>query len=92
VTNGGRAVVSVALALPAVARIDARVRASVAVPTWAESWVIVPRAAASGHFRTCRHTDRRKCQRLITSAAGQPRADVRAAKEVIRWLELLDLL
>jgi hypothetical protein len=37
------------------------------------------------------HAVMRHCQRLITSAAGQPRADVRAAKEVIRWLELLDL-
>lgn len=38
------------------------------------------------------HAVMRHCQRLITSATGQPRADVRAAKQVIRWLELLDLL
>lgn len=38
------------------------------------------------------HDVMRHCQRLITSATGQPRADARAAKEVIRWLELLDLL
>ncbi len=41
---------------------------------------------------TAAHAVLRHCRCLITSAAASPRADVRAAKEIIRWLELLDLL
>jgi hypothetical protein len=32
------------------------------------------------------------CHGLTVSPSGEPRAAVRAAKEVMRWLELLDLL
>jgi hypothetical protein len=41
---------------------------------------------------TAAHAVARHCNRLLASSSCQPRADVRAAKEVIRWLELLDLL
>ena len=41
---------------------------------------------------TAAHAVARHCRLLISPSAAQPRADIRAAKEVIRWLELLDLL
>jgi hypothetical protein len=34
----------------------------------------------------------RHCPCLIASAPGSPRDDLRAAKEIICWFELLDLL
>jgi hypothetical protein len=34
----------------------------------------------------------RHCRRLLDSSASRSRADLRAATEVMRWLELLDLL
>ena len=33
------------------------------------------------------HSVSRHCQRLLTTAAGHTKADVRAAKEVVRWLK-----
>ena len=41
---------------------------------------------------TAAHAVARHCRRLLDSSASQARADRRAATEVIRWLELLDLL
>jgi hypothetical protein len=38
------------------------------------------------------HSVSRHCQRLLATAADHTKADVRAAKEVVRWLEGLDLL
>jgi hypothetical protein len=41
---------------------------------------------------TAAHAVARHCRRLLDSSASRSRADRRAAAEVLRWLEVLDLL
>jgi hypothetical protein len=44
-------------------------------------------ALASAAYAVAGH-----CRHLLADPSSHPRADVRAAREVVRWLELLDLL
>jgi hypothetical protein len=41
---------------------------------------------------TAAHSIARHCRWLLAPATAQPRHSLRAAREVLRWLEMLDLL
>lgn len=51
-----------------------------------------PQVTRQDALVTAAYAVARHCRRLLGEASCHPRADVRAAREVMRWLELLDLL
>lgn len=86
-------------------RRDVRVRLDLGRPE-AGAWIgyhdaVLPHSGSSGTTRrqptrhdalaSAAHALARHCRR-ITSTCDQPRDELRAAKEILRWLDILDLL
>ena len=87
-------------------RRDVRVRLDLGQPE-AGVWVgfhdaVLPRSGSSGATRrqptrrdalaSAAHGLARHCRRVVGTSHQQPRDEVRAAREVLQWLETLDLL